>query len=116
MAEPKLGIVAGGGLLPALLANACAESGREYFLLAIEGFADPALVKDRPHAWCRLGDAGKGVKLLRDHEVGDLVLAGAVRRPSLKELRPDVWTIRFFAKDQKWLGAHFYTSRYLGTA
>jgi len=105
MAAPKLGIVAGGGTLPALLASACVEGGREYFLLAIEGFADPALMEQRPHAWFRLGDGGKGIKLLREHQVEDLVLAGAVRRPSLKELRPDVWAMRFFAKLGKaWVG------------
>lgn len=105
MAAPKLGIIAGGGTLPALLANACVEAGREYFLLAIEGFADPALMADRPHAWFRLGEGGKGIGLMRENGVDDLVLAGAVRRPSLKELRPDVWTVRFFAKLGKaWVG------------
>lgn len=105
MPEPKLGIIAGGGTLPALLASACVESGRDYFLLAIEGFADPALVESRPHAWFRLGEGGKGIKLLQQHRVEDLVLAGAVRRPSLKELRPDLWAMRFFAKLGKaWIG------------
>ena len=85
MAAAKLGIIAGGGTLPALLANSCVESGREYFLLAIEGFADPTLMEERPHAWFRLGEGGKGIKLLREHQVEDLVLAGAVRRPGLKE-------------------------------
>jgi DUF1009 family protein len=115
MAAPKLGIIAGGGILPALLAKACVEGGREYFLLAIEGFADPALVEDRPHAWFRLGEAGKGIGLLRDHRVDDLVLAGAVRRPSLKELRPDAWAVRFFAKLGKaWVGDDSLLSALVG--
>ena len=105
MAALKLGIIAGGGTLPALLAKMCVESGRDYFLLAIEGFADPAMLNGCPHAWFRLGEAGKGIKLLREHQVHDLVLAGAVRRPSLKELRPDAWAMRFFAKLGKaWVG------------
>ena len=102
-------------MLPVLLASACAQSGREYFLLAIEGFADPALIQDRPHAWFRLGEGGKGIKLLREHRVEELVLAGAVRRPSLKELRPDIWAIRFFAKLGKaWVGDDSLLSALVG--
>ena len=115
MAVPKLGIIAGGGALPTLLANACVEAGREYFLLAIEGFAAPALTEDRPHAWFRLGEAGKGVRLLREYRVEDLVLAGAVRRPSLKELRPDVWAMRFLAKmGNAWIGDDSLLSALVG--
>jgi DUF1009 family protein len=115
MAAAKLGIVAGGGALPALLVCACIESGRDYFLLAIDGFTDPASVIDRPHAWFRLGDASKGIKLLREHQVEDLVFAGAVRRPSLKELRPDLRTIRFFAKLGKaWIGDDSLLSAVVG--
>jgi DUF1009 family protein len=105
MAAPKLGIIAGSGAHPALLAEACVQSNRDYFLLAIEGFAQPGLVEQHPHAWFRLGDAGKALSLLRNQGVKDLVLAGAVRRPSLKELRPDTWAIKFFAKLGKaWVG------------
>ena len=115
MAAPKLGIIAGGGTLPALLANACVEHGRDFFLLAIEGFADPALVKDLPHAWFRLGEGGRGINLLREHRAEDLVLAGSVRRPSLKELRPDGWAIRFFAKLGKaWVGDDSLLSALVG--
>ncbi|MDA1323319.1 MAG: UDP-2,3-diacylglucosamine diphosphatase LpxI [Proteobacteria bacterium] len=114
-AAPKLGIIAGGGTLPALLACACVENGREYFLLAIEGFADPALMEGRPHAWFRLGEAGKGIKLLREQGVEDLVLAGGVRRPSLKELRPDLWAMGFFAKLGKaWVGDDSLLSALIG--
>lgn len=105
MAAPKLGIIAGGGALPTLLANACEQGNRDYFLLAIEGFADRAILDSRPHGWFRLGQAGRGLKLLRENQVQDLVLAGPVRRPSLKELRPDGYAIRFMAKLGKaWIG------------
>ncbi len=58
---PKLGIVAGGGALPAKLAEKCREIGRPYFVLAIEGEAEAATVADAPHAWIRLGAAGTGI-------------------------------------------------------
>lgn len=94
----KLGIVAGGGELPARLIAACRAAGRDHFVLALEGHADRALIGDAPQAWIRLGAAGSGIRILREQGVEDLVMAGPVRRPSLAELRPDLWTARFFAK------------------
>jgi UDP-2,3-diacylglucosamine hydrolase len=94
----RLGIVAGAGELPRLILEACREEGRPVFVLALEGFADPALVADMPHGWIRLGAAADGLKLLRDNGVTEIVLAGGVRRPSLTALRPDWRTTKFLAK------------------
>jgi DUF1009 family protein len=95
---PKLGILAGGGELPGRLIGACRAMGRDYFVLAFEGHADAAMVGDSPHAWVRLGEAGTGIKLLKDAGCVELVMAGPVRRPTLKELRPDWRTTKFFAR------------------
>lgn len=95
---PKLGIVAGGGELPARLIAACRVAGRDHFVLALEGHADPRQIGDAPQAWIRLGAAGSGLEQLRRAGVEELVMAGPVRRPTLAELRPDWRTARFFAK------------------
>jgi hypothetical protein len=96
--EPKLGIVAGSGDLPQRILDAAKAAGRPVFIVALEGFADAALVADTPHGWIRLGAAAQGVAMLRDHGVTELVLAGAVRRPSLAALRPDWRMAKFLAK------------------
>lgn len=95
---PKLGIVAGGGTLPAHLARACLNAGRDVFIVALKGHADPDAIGDLPHAWVRLGAAGKAIELLRERDVEEIVLAGDVRRPSLSELKPDLRAARFAAK------------------
>jgi UDP-2,3-diacylglucosamine hydrolase len=94
----RLGIIAGSGGLPRRLIEACRAKGREVFLLAIESEAEPEIVASVPHAWCRLGAAAKGIGLLRDNGVTDLVLAGSIRRPSLSAIRPDWRAAKFFAK------------------
>jgi UDP-2,3-diacylglucosamine hydrolase len=94
----RLGIVAGDGELPRRLIGACRQAGREVFVLALEGAAEPATVADVPHAWCRIGAAGRGLALLRENAVAELVLAGGVRRPSLAALRPDWRAAGFFAR------------------
>lgn len=94
---PKLGILAGGGDLPARLVQACREAGREVFVIALEGQADESKLIGVPHARVRLGAAGTTVKLLREAGVEELVMAGTVRRPSITQLRPDMWAAKFFA-------------------
>jgi len=93
-----LGIIAGGGSLPRRVIDSCRAAGRDVFVLALEGGAEPATVAGVPHAWCRLGAAAAGLALLRANGVGELVLAGAVRRPSLASLRPDWRAARLFAR------------------
>lgn len=94
----SLGIISGSGGLPRRLVEACRAKGRDVFVLALEGEAEPATVADVPHAWCRIGAAAKALKLLRDNGVRELVIAGGVRRPSLGAIRPDWRAAKFFAK------------------
>lgn len=105
MPSPKLGIVAGAGRLPGHLIDACRASGRSHFVLALEGHADAETLAEAPQGWIRLGEGGKGIELLHRERVEELVFAGAVRRPSLAELRPDRRTARFFAiLGRAWIG------------
>jgi DUF1009 family protein len=97
-AAGRLGIIAGAGGLPRRLVEACRQSGREVFVLALDGVADPETVADVAHAWCPIGSAARGLALLRDNAVEELVLAGGVRRPSLASLRPDWRAAKFFAR------------------
>ena len=94
----KLGIVAGGGGLPRRLVDSCRAAGRDVFVLALEGAAEPETVRGVAHAWCRVGAAVTGLSLLRQNNVTELVLAGSVRRPSLVTLRPDWRAAKLFAR------------------
>jgi DUF1009 family protein len=94
----RLGIVAGAGGLPRRLVESCRAAGREVFVLALEGAAEPDTVRDVPHAWCRIGAAARGLALLRENNVSELVLAGGIRRPSLTALRPDWRAAKLFAR------------------
>lgn len=93
-----LGIVAGGGALPGILADACDKNGIKPFIVGIEGQVDPHILKGREHVIYRLGLAGRMIDALKAHQAWDLVLIGAVKRPRLTSLRPDLKTATFFAK------------------
>ena len=93
-----LGVIAGGGGLPAQLIKACEEQGIEIFIVAFDGQTDPAILKDRKYMLTRMGAAGLIINTLKSHNISDLVFIGAIRRPSLKEMRPDLRTLKFFTR------------------
>lgn len=106
----KLGIIAGGGTLPRSLIEHCRKTGRDFFVIAVEGNADPALFTENvPHMWIRIGQAGSGFKRFRDEKVEEVVMIGTIRRPSFKELIPDMRTTAFLPKSgpKRWVMTAF---------
>lgn len=93
-----MGVIAGSGNLPLLTARGMRAQGHDPFIVALKGHADPSWVQDYPHLWARLGAAGTMIEALRARGIRDLVLIGAVRRPSLAALRPDLKAASFFAR------------------
>jgi DUF1009 family protein len=88
--QPKLGILAGGGRLPAHLIATCRAQARDHFVIAFRGFTDAATVSNARHEWVDLEKVGHILRRLREERVEDAVLAGPVRRPaSFLALRPD---------------------------
>lgn len=95
----KLGIVAGGGVLPQLLIQHCITQKRDFFVLAIENNADRAIFSPEiPHQWIRIGQAGTGFKRFAEEKVEEVVLIGTIHRPSVSDLVPDLRTAAFFAR------------------
>ncbi len=94
----RLGIIAGGGVLPVKVAAAARAAGRGVFIVGLEGFADPAILAPWPHEIRRLGAASRIIAALRENDCQDLVMIGPVRRPSLLDLRPDVEGAKLLAR------------------
>ena len=101
MAEPAadtLAIIAGGGDIPALAIEACERAGRPFFVFALEGHADHPAVFAAPHEVVRIGAASHFEKRAREEGVRDIVMVGRVRRPALREIRPDAKAAAFVAR------------------
>jgi lipid-A-disaccharide synthase len=98
--SPKLGIVAGGGTLPAKIIEACRRNGRDFFVIALKGQAAPGSFDAQPHVWLRVGAAGHAIARLKNAGCKELVMAGAVARPPWWALRPDRWTASFLARSR----------------
>ncbi|HKA47246.1 MAG TPA: UDP-2,3-diacylglucosamine diphosphatase LpxI [Methyloceanibacter sp.] len=91
--EGPLGIIAGGGTLPATLAEAALAKGRAVHILGIRGEADQT-IEHYPHTWLKWGEVGKLFTTLTDQGCRDLVIIGAVTRPDLAKVRFDFGAVR----------------------
>jgi len=89
-----VGIVAGGGTLPAAVARSLEARGRRSVVFAVRGYCDPATVAGRAHHWVALGQIGRLTRLLRSERCHDVVSVGSLIRPALSELRLDWQTLR----------------------
>jgi UDP-2,3-diacylglucosamine hydrolase len=90
---PRLGILAGAGILPIEVARAALATDRRPHIVAIEGFAGPD-VASFSHEWVNLGQVGRILASLRRNGCRDLVIAGALERPNLWRLRFDWGALR----------------------
>ena len=98
----KLGIIAGAGALPICLVQACEQMKRPYFVVGLKGCLEKdALPKNTPMSWIRLAAVGKGLKLLKKNKVEEVVMIGAVKRPSFVGLWPDFRTFKLLLKHGK---------------
>ncbi len=87
--QPKLGIIAGGGDLPKLVIEACRESGRAFYVVALEDHFDFSLDDDVPHGIHRMNRLADILDALLEQNVAEIVMAGRVRRPALKDIMMD---------------------------
>jgi UDP-2,3-diacylglucosamine hydrolase len=83
----RIGILAGGGRLPLTIAESVAARGESVHIVAIEGEAEPDIARF-PHTWVNWGQIGRMVATLRAN-ADRLVIAGGVKRPDLRRIRPD---------------------------
>jgi len=84
----KLGVIAGGGELPVVLAEHLAATRRPYFIARISPNSDVAL-DAHPGATHGLGQIGARMDAMREAGCDAVVLLGHVQRPDLTTLQLD---------------------------
>jgi len=83
-ASDTLGLIAGQGRLPFMVAAGAKAAGRSVVVVALRGFADPELraLADRWH-WSGLLRLGRWIRLLRRAGAAEAVLVGRVRKSTM---------------------------------
>lgn len=96
--DGRVAIVAGGGRLPIWLAETLELQGREPFVVAIDGEADPEILRFE-HQTINAAEIGVLISILNRVAPADVVMIGSIgRRPPLHKMRPDWTTIRLAAR------------------
>lgn len=90
---PPLGIIAGAGMMPLLVANAARAGGRQCCIIGLEGIADADFSGNVVHR-LRLGAAATILGTLAEAGCQQVILTGKVVRPSVASLRPDLLAAR----------------------
>jgi len=88
-----LGIVAGGGAMPAAVCEAALAQGKRVHVVAFKGQADPLLSRF-PHEWVRLGQLGHLLSSLRGAGCEEIVIIGSLRRPNIWKAGVDLGFFR----------------------
>lgn len=93
----KLGIIAGGGSLPAKLISSCQDKNLEPFIIGFEGQTSADIMGGHNHSWVGLGSVGKIIKYFKSNGVTDLVLIGSIKRPSFSKMKLDFRAVKMLA-------------------
>ncbi|MBW2096836.1 MAG: UDP-2,3-diacylglucosamine diphosphatase LpxI [Deltaproteobacteria bacterium] len=90
--KPALGIIAGSGRFPLLVARSAREAGLRVVAIAHKGETDPALEQETDTiVWIRLGQLGQLIRNLKKHGVRNAVMAGAIKKRRMFEnVLPDL--------------------------
>jgi DUF1009 family protein len=86
-----LGIIAGNGVYPRLLADSARKAGvRKIIAAAFTDETDPALAQRVDQIeWMRVGQLSRLLKFFRDQNVHHAIMAGQIAPTNLFDLRPD---------------------------
>jgi UDP-2,3-diacylglucosamine hydrolase len=95
-----LGIVAGNGVYPRLLADSARKAGVKKIVSAgFTGETDPALGQHVDLIeWMRVGQLNRLLKFFREQEVHHAIMAGQIAPKNLFDLRPDAKALLLLAK------------------
>jgi DUF1009 family protein len=88
----SLGLIAGNGTYPLLLARAARAAGVERIVaVAFHDETDPALADLVDEvAWLRVGQLGKMIAFFKERSVPQAIMAGQIAPGNLFNLRPDI--------------------------
>jgi DUF1009 family protein len=96
----SIGIIAGGGKFPLMVAAAAREKGSYVVAVAHQGETDPALAKSVDKIiWIKLGQLGKLISALKNNSIGKAVMAGTItKRRMFNDISPDIKGLALISK------------------
>ena len=92
---PVLGIVAGKGQFPVLVARGAKAAGRSVVMVGFAGHTDPDIAKEADaFTMLHLGQVNKVIAFMHANGVAEMCFAGAISKPKALDLRPDFRAVK----------------------
>ncbi|NRA73621.1 MAG: UDP-2,3-diacylglucosamine diphosphatase LpxI [Rickettsiales bacterium] len=93
-----IAVVAGSGIFPSLLISHLQQIKEDFVVLCLNNNTSSKDVKNTKHVFIELGEIGKALTFLKQHQVTKIVFAGKIQRPSLMSMKLDRKGLSFLAK------------------
>jgi len=94
-ARRALGLIAGGGQFPLLVAESASDDGYAVFAVGFQRQTDPALAnKVARYAELKIGQLNRMIAFFQKQGVEQVCFAGAISKPRAMQLRPDFRALR----------------------
>jgi UDP-2,3-diacylglucosamine hydrolase len=97
----RLAIISGAGQYPRILADAVRAQGTQVFIVGLSGSCNPADYHDYDFQIGGLGQIGRLVREMKARNMTDVAFIGALQRPRLIDIKPDLGLIRFLPSLRK---------------
>ena len=92
----SIGLIAGGGDLPRMIANACYQNNQTLFIAGIHG---AGVDETLPHLKIfPIAKVGAIIRYFKDNNVDTLLICGSLKRPNFKTLIPDAKGLAVLSK------------------
>ena len=89
----KIAIIAGSGRLPIDVALYLNKIKVNFIVLKIKNFAVSEEYKKFNSYSLRMGQGYKAIQILKENKIKKIIFLGALKRPTLIDLKPDFWTL-----------------------
>lgn len=90
-----LGLVAGGGQFPLLVADGARKKGYSVVAVAFDKETSPALNEAADKVlWLKLGQLGRLIRFFQKENASAVVFAGPINKPGAFDIRPDLRAIK----------------------
>lgn len=102
LAGKHIGIIAGGGQFPRLVAQGARKGGARVFIYGFPGQTEPELAAEADaFEMNNIGQVSKMFKFMKEHKVTHICLAGAIKKTKITDIKPDIYAAKLLFKLRK---------------
>ena len=88
----NIAIIAGSGKLPFIVAKFLRKNKINFIVISLKKITTVSFSKKYKNYSLSLGNGKKAIKILKENSIKNILFLGALNRPTLYNLKPDLWS------------------------